>query len=52
MWKNFITNHVKMSFKESAWIIVGSVHIRLAESVEKKSSQVLARKLNFKSAAF
>lgn len=52
MWKNFITNHVKMSFKESALIIVGSVCIRLAESVEKKSSQMLARKLNFKSAAF
>lgn len=41
MWKNFVTNHVTMSFKKSALIIVGSVHIRLAESVEKKNSQVL-----------
>lgn len=36
MWKNFITNHVKMSFKKSALIIVGNAPIRLAESVEKK----------------
>lgn len=41
MWKNLITNHVKMSFKKSALVIVGNVPIRLAESVEKKNSQVL-----------
>lgn len=55
MWKNFITNHVKMSFKKSALIIVGNAPIRLAESVEKKKQSgalcLLARKLNVKSTA-
>lgn len=37
MWKNFITNHVKMGFKKSALVLVGNVPIRLAESVEKKN---------------
>lgn len=37
MWKDFITNQVKMSLKSSALIIVANVHSKLAESLEKKS---------------
>lgn len=42
MWKDFITNQVKMSLKSSALIIVANVHRKLAESVEKKSRVLCA----------
>lgn len=41
MGKNFITNHIKMNFKKRALTVVGNVHVKLAESVEKKNSQML-----------
>lgn len=41
LWEKISSLIIKMNFKRSALTVVGNVHVKLAESVEKKNSQML-----------